>query len=139
MITLPENERKAVHEIKQKSPVELAFIGDAVYELLVREYISLRHDVPAGKLHTMCVQFVRAEAQQQALEALQPELTEEELDFVRRGRNANKVMAPKHSDPAAYRAATGLETLFGYLYLEGREDRIRALFARIAEQAEPAV
>ncbi len=138
MITLPENDRREDHEIKQKSPVELAFIGDAVYELLVREYISLRHDVPAGKLHAMCVQFVRAEAQQHALETLQSELTEEETDLVRRGRNANKVMTPKHSDPAAYRAATGLETLFGYLYLTGKEDRIRTLFARIADASEAA-
>ncbi len=131
MITLPEEERKSLHEIKQKSPVELAFIGDAVYELMVREHISLCHDAPAGKLHSMCVEYVRAEAQQSALERIQDELTEEELDFVRRGRNANKVMASKNADPAAYRAATGVEAMFGYLYLSGQNERIRRLFERI--------
>ena len=131
MITLPEEERKSLHGIKQKSPVELAFIGDAVYELMVREHISLCHDAPAGKLHSMCVEYVRAEAQQSALERIQDELTEEELDFVRRGRNANKVMASKNADPAAYRAATGVEAMFGYLYLSGQNERIRRLFERI--------
>ena len=131
MITLPEEERKNLHEIKQKSPVELAFIGDAVYELMVREHISLCHDAPAGKLNSMCVEYVRAEAQQSALERIQDELTEEELDFVRRGRNANKVMASKNADPAAYRAATGVEAMFGYLYLSGQNERIRRLFERI--------
>ncbi|MBR2592680.1 MAG: ribonuclease III [Oscillospiraceae bacterium] len=98
---------------------------------MVREHISLCHDAPAGKLHSMCVEYVRAEAQQSALERIQDELTEEELDFVRRGRNANKVMASKNADPAAYRAATGVEAMFGYLYLSGQNERIRRLFERI--------
>ena len=131
MIILPDEEIKTLHEIKQKSPVELAFVGDAVYELMVREHISLHHDAPAGKLHAMCVEYVRAESQQKAFEQIQEILTEEELDFVRRGRNANKVMASKNADPAAYRTATGVEAMFGYLYLSGQNERIRELFAVI--------
>ena len=136
MITLPEEQNKSLHEIKQKSPVELAFVGDAVYELMVREYISLHHDAPAGKLHSMCVEYVRAEAQVKAFEKIQNVLTEEELDFVRRGRNANKVTASKNAEPAAYRIATGVETMFGYLYLTGSNDRIRELFNMIFEEQE---
>ena len=136
MITLPEEQNKSLHEIKQKSPVELAFVGDAVYELMVREYISLHHDAPAGKLHSMCVEYVRAEAQVKAFEKIQNILTEEELDFVRKGRNANKVTASKNAEPAAYRIATGVETMFGYLYLTGSNDRIRELFNMIFEEQE---
>lgn len=136
MITLPEEQNKSLHEIKQKSPVELAFVGDAVYELMVREYISLHHDAPAGKLHSMCVEYVRAEAQVKAFEKIQNVLTEDELDFVRKGRNANKVTASKNAEPAAYRIATGVETMFGYLYLTGSNDRIRELFNMILEEQE---
>ena len=136
MITLPEEQNKSLHEIKQKSPVELAFVGDAVYELMVRDYISLHHDAPAGKLHSMCVEYVRAEAQVKAFEKIQNILTEEELDFVRKGRNANKVTASKNAEPAAYRIATGVETMFGYLYLTGSNDRIRELFNMIFEEQE---
>ncbi len=136
MIILPEEQKKSLHEIKQKSPVELAFIGDAVYELMVREYISLHHDAPAGKLHTMCVEYVRAEAQVKAFERIQQYLTDEELDFIRRGRNANKVTASKNAEPAAYRIATGVESMFGYLYLSGNNDRIRELFEMIFEEQE---
>lgn len=119
------------HEAKQKSPVELAFIGDAVYELLVREHISLTHDAPAAVLHKMAISYVRAEAQHSALEKINGLLTEEEAEMTRRGRNANKVTSSKNADPADYRAATGLETLFGYLYITGRNDRIRELFSLI--------
>ena len=136
MITLPEEQNKSLHEIKQKSPVELAFVGDAVYELMVREYISLHHDAPADKLHSMCVEYVRAEAQVKAFEKIQNVLTEDELDFVRKGRNANKVTASKNAEPAAYRIATGVETMFGYLYLTGSNDRIRELFNMIFEEQE---
>lgn len=136
MITLPDGQQMTLHEIKQKSPVELAFIGDAVYELLVREHISLVHDAPAGRLHALCVEYVRAEAQSEAMDRIFSGLTEAEQDFVRRGRNANKVMAPKNADPGAYRAATGLEALFGYLYLAGENERIRSLFEQIVTAHE---
>ncbi|MBP0969358.1 MAG: ribonuclease III [Oscillospiraceae bacterium] len=130
---LPEHSVLSVHEAKQKSPVELAFIGDAVYELLVREHISITHDAPASALHKMAIAYVRAEAQHTAMEKIAPELSDDEADIARRGRNANKVTSSKHAAPADYRAATGLETLFGFLYLTGDTDRIRQLFAMIVE------
>ena len=133
MITLHEQKALSSHEVRQKSPIELAFVGDAVYELLVRETICLEHDVPAGKLHRMSVSYVCAAAQQQALESIGPLLTEEEQDYVRRGRNANKVTSAKNADPADYRAATALECLFGYLYLTGQMERIQTLFQCILE------
>lgn len=136
MITLPEEQNKSLHDIKQKSPIELAFVGDAVYELMVREHISLHHDAPAGRLHSMCVDYVRAEAQVRAFEKIRPVLTEEELDFIRKGRNANKVTSSKNAEPAAYRTATGLETMFGYLYLSGNNSRIRELFDMIFDGQE---
>ncbi len=131
MITLPDADVLSAHDAKQKSPVELAFIGDAVYEVLVREHISLTHDAPAAQLHRMAIGYVRAEAQHAALERISGSLTEEEADMARRGRNANKVTSSRNADPADYRAATGLETLFGYLYLTGRPQRIRELFEMI--------
>lgn len=135
MITLPEETILTPHEAKLKSPVELAFIGDAVYELLVRRHIALTHDCPASRLHELCVAFVRAEAQQDAYLAIEKLLTEEEADAYRRGRNANKVTASRHAGAAAYRASTGLESLFGYLYVTGRTGRIEELFSVIAGDA----
>lgn len=134
MITLPELQVLSRHEAKQKSPVELAFIGDAVYELLVREHISLTHDAPAAALHKMAISYVRAEAQHSALEKIAGRLTEDEAEMARRGRNANKVTSSRNADPADYRAATGLETLFGYLYLTGDTERIRELFSLIISE-----
>ena len=134
MITLPDRSALTAHEAKQKSPVELAFIGDAVYELLVREHISMTHDAPATALHKMAISYVRAEAQHSALEKIADMLTEEESDAVRRGRNANKVTSSKNAPPADYRAATGLETLFGFLYLTGNDERIRELFEVITAE-----
>ena len=131
MITLPDCRILSRHDAKQKSPVELAFIGDAVYEVLVREHISLTHDAPPSELHRMATSYVRAEAQHTALEYISSSLSEEEADMARRGRNANKITSSRNADPADYRAATGLETLFGYLYLTGETERIRELFEMI--------
>ena len=128
MITLPEQRTLTAHEAKQKSPVELAFIGDAVYETLVREHISLTHDAPAHKLHSLCVSYVRAGVQHRASEVILPLLNDTEADIIKRGRNANKVTSSRNADPADYRAATGLEALFGFLYLTGQTLRIRELF-----------
>ena len=117
--------------IKLKSPGELAFVGDAVYELLVREHVALGNAARPDALHHAAIEYVRADAQAAALEAIKPQLTEEEADIVRRGKNAHKVAAPRSASPRDYRAATALEALFGYLYLCGRRQRIRELFEEI--------
>ena len=116
------------------NPASLAFLGDGVYELLVRKMILARHgSVSANKLHKLCVEYVKASAQAEAFTRLEPFLTEDELAIYRRGRNANGVSVPKSSTPRDYRMATGLEALFGYLYLSGESDRIEQLFNMLIE------
>lgn len=113
------------------SPLALAFLGDAVYGLLVRERLLLTANRPARRLHTLSVQAVNARAQAQAVEKILPMLTEEELAVYKRGRNAHPGHTPKNQSEGDYHSATGLEALFGWLYLYGAEERLRALFDRI--------
>jgi len=110
------------------NPVVLAYMGDAVFELMVRQYlISLPNHKP-HHLHREATKHVSAKAQRLWLERLQPLLSEEEADIVRRGRNTKSGAPPKNADPADYRQATALESLFGYLFYEGRMARIKELF-----------
>lgn len=113
------------------SPPALAFVGDAVFELLAREYLTAQGNRPAGELHRLAVEMVRASAQSDAAERLLPLLSEREEAIYRRGRNSNAVHPPKNSSPSDYRRATGLEALFGWLYLSGDTARINELFGVI--------
>ena len=106
------------------SPLNLAFVGDGVYELMVRERLVSLAGRPNKDLHRLAVQQVRAEAQAEALDKILPHLDEREVAIFKRGRNAHTSRTG-----GAYHKATGLETLFGYLYLEGKLDRVRELFA----------
>ena len=133
MISLHDLSEEEKKKIRLKSPVELAFIGDAVFELLVREYITTHVDTSPNKLHSLAVSYVRAENQAHFLDTLFDDLTEDEQNVARRGRNASKTSVPKHADSRSYRMATGLEALFGYLYLMGESERIGELFRRITE------
>ena len=121
---------------KQLSPLTLAFLGDAVFELLVREELVTQANAPVGRLHKKAVGIVCAGAQSDAVAVLEPLLSEEEADIYKRGRNTNGHHVPKNADPAAYRRATGLEALFGYLYLKGETMRIRELFAVIRQEVD---
>lgn len=120
----------------QLSALDLAFVGDGVYDLLVREHLVSGGARPVGELHRMAVRYVRASAQSDALEAIRAELTEEETAVFKRGRNANGVKAPKNALLADYRRATGLEALFGWLYLSRKTARLRELFSRILAAQE---
>lgn len=111
------------------SPLALAFVGDGVYSLLVRERLLSQANRPVNELHKQSVRDVRAEAQAAAMDRLLPLLTEEEEAVFKRGRNAHSTRTG-----ADYHRATGLEALFGYLYLAGRIDRIRELFALCMEE-----
>ncbi|HIS04919.1 MAG TPA: ribonuclease III [Candidatus Fimenecus stercoravium] len=113
------------------SPLALAFLGDAVYGLLVRERLLLQANRPAGQLHTLSTGLVNAAAQARAVKNLLPELTETELAVYKRGRNAHPGHTPKHQSEGDYHSATGLEALFGWLYLNKDETRLRALFDKI--------
>ena len=108
------------------SPLTLAFVGDGVFELLVREHLVCEGNRPAGALHKRSVAMVRAEAQAEAIDRLLPLLTETEAAVYRRGRNAH---TSRNSEE--YHKATGLEALFGYLYLQGDIGRLQGLFQQI--------
>ena len=122
-----------VREVNQMNMLALAHVGDAVYELLVRSHLSREKKAPVQQLHRLTVQIVRAESQAEAAEKLLPLLDEEELAVYKRGRNTKVNSAPHHADIGQYHAATGLEALFGYLYLTGRTGRIEELFTAIME------
>lgn len=106
------------------SPLALAFVGDGVYSLMVRERLLSEANRPVNDLHRLAVRDVRAEAQSAAMDRLLPVLTEEEVAVFKRGRNAHTARSG-----ADYHRATGLEALFGWLYLSGRIHRVRELFA----------
>ena len=115
----------------------LAFVGDGVYELMVRERLVCQANRPVNELHKQAVAMVRAEAQAAAMDAILPRLTEEEAAVFRRGRNAHTARSG-----GDYHRATGLEALFGYLYLRWETDRIRELFEAAfcaGEQENPPV
>ncbi len=106
----------------------LAFLGDAVYSLMVRERLVKNSALAAGKLHRMSVDEVNAKAQSEGAKKLLPILNDEETDIFKRGRNAQPHHSPKNQSEGDYHYATGLEALFGYLYLEGKTDRLNELF-----------
>ena len=120
-------------EAQGYSPNVLAFYGDSVYEVLVRERVVTRHQTNAGRLHDMAVERVRASYQSEAVNVIEPMLTEKEADILRRGRNAGGISVPKSAKPSEYRRATALEALFGYLSLTGQDGRIGELFDTICE------
>lgn len=118
-------------DARMMSPLQLAYLGDAVYELLVRTYLIEKRNVSVNKLHKEAVKYVKAEAQANILFSLEDELTEEEWTIVKRGRNAKSGSVPKNANLSDYKYATGFEALIGYLYIIGEIDRIFEFFSRI--------
>ncbi len=116
---------------KQLSPLNLAFIGDCVYEMLVRENLVCDANRPVNDLHKESVKYVSAKAQTLAFEKIRDILTDEELAIYKRGRNAKVGHSPKSATEGEYHCATGVEALFGYLYLTEQIDRIKELFSEI--------
>lgn len=114
------------------NPSVLAFVGDGVYTLLVREKLAVVNR-RSGDLHALSVEYVKASAQAKAFTLISGELTEHELSVFKRGRNFHTNNTPKNSTKEEYHAATGLETLFGYLHLSGNTVRITELFNKIWE------
>ncbi len=121
-------------EVRTMGSLALAHVGDAVFELLVRVHLAAAGG-RNGSLHRAAVEMVNAAAQAGDMEKLLPLLTEEEAEVFRRGRNVKVHSVPKHARLGDYHAATGLEALFGYLYLLDRRDRLNALFAVILEES----
>ena len=109
----------------------MAIIGDSIYEILVRETLVLDANRPVNDLHKESVKYVSAKAQTVAFEKIKDDLTEDELAIFKRGRNAKVGHSPKSATDGEYHCATGVEALFGYLYLNNEIDRIKELFSKI--------
>lgn len=122
-----------LQQVNAMSNLALAHVGDGVYELMVRSWLCSRGDRTVLRLHRDTVALVKAPAQAGFADLLLPHLEEQELEFYRRGKNAHTHAAPKAATRQEYQKATGLETLFGALYLLGRTDRLNQLFCRITE------
>ena len=121
-------------QVKAISNLGLAHMGDCVFEILCRAYLCTRGDKTVDKLHRDTINMVKATSQAKFMEKLLPLLTEEELAYYRRGKNSHVHAVPKSATPAEYAKATGLEALFGALYLLGRTDRLNELFQKVVEQ-----
>ncbi len=121
-------------QVNKLSMLALAHVGDAVFELLVRARLCADTPAAVAQLHRMTVAQVNASAQAEAMKKLLPILTEEEAALYKRGRNTKVNSVPHHADVAQYHAATGLEALFGWLYLLGRTERVRELFNALTEE-----
>ena len=131
--------RYQVEDPRQIPALNLAYVGDTVYDLYVRAYLIHTHPETVHNLHVLSAKMVCAQGQARAFFALEPRLTEEELAVYRRGRNAHSGTVPKNANVADYRVATGLEALLGHLFVLGREERIDELMAvavRVNEEAE---
>lgn len=112
---------------KTYSPLVLAYIGDAVYELLIRTKVINHGSMQVNKMHKKSASLVKAETQANIIKNIQDELTEEELAVYKRGRNAKSATMAKHATMIDYRTATGFEALVGYLYLQARHARLLEL------------
>lgn len=126
-------------DYKNLNPLVLAFIGDSVYDLMVRHEIILKSNAPVGKLNEIKVNRVCCKAQSEAFNNILNFLTDEELSVYKRGRNAHTKNIPKNSTYAQYHSATGLEALFGYLYLKGDISRLKELFSLISNMKDGVV
>jgi ribonuclease-3 family protein len=116
--------------INTYSPLVLAYIGDCIYELIIRSMIVAKGNEQVNKLHKKSSELVKAETQAKMIHSLMEELTEEEEHIYKRGRNAKSFTSAKNASVTDYRVATGFEALMGYLYMEGRTDRIFELIKK---------
>ena len=123
----------SLQEVNAISNLGLAHMGDCVFEILCRGYLCARGGKNVGNLHRDTIHMVKASSQAKFMDRLLPLLTEEELAFYRRGKNSHVHAVPKSCTPGEYAKATGLEALFGALYLMGRTDRLNELFKTLME------
>ena len=121
-------------DINAISNLGLAHMGDCVFEILCRAYLCARGGKNVGNLHRDTIRMVNAASQAKFIDKLLPHLTEEELSWYRRGKNAHVHAVPKSCTPAEYAKATGLEALFGALYLSGQTQRLNQLFKLVMEE-----
>ncbi len=118
-------------KLEQISSLELAYVGDAVYELAVRRHLLAMGIVGSNRLHREAVKYVCADTQAKVLHALEPSLSEKELAVAKRGRNAKSGHAPRGACVTSYRYSTGLESLVGYLFLTGEYSRLQIIMEQV--------
>lgn len=129
----------AGRDAQRLSPLVLAFVGDAVYNLYVRALITNRRDMTPHSLHALCSKIVCAKAQARSAEFLQEGFSEREREIFRRGKNAKPGTVPKNADPGDYAKATGLEAVIGYLYINNENERMAELLARALDMSLEAL
>jgi len=118
-------------EARNLNPLQLALIGDGVYEIFIRNYIlSENIDLSAHKIHVNAIEYVKAKSQSKIIHSIEGDLTEEELYIFKRGRNTKSATVPKNADVRDYRSATGFEALVGYLYLIGDKVRLAYILSK---------
>ena len=123
-------------DVRNYSPLTLAYIGDAVYEIIIRTMIIEKGNAPVNKLHKRCASLVKASALAALVLKIEPLLTEDEMHIFKRGRNAKSYTTAKNASMIDYRMATGFEALVGYLYLNGKFERLFELIKEGLEQQE---
>ncbi|NLY17923.1 MAG: Mini-ribonuclease 3 [Clostridiaceae bacterium] len=136
---MEQRQEKISLQVKQFSPLVLAWVGDSVFDLFIRCRLAMRKSGSAHKLHVKAISYVSAEAQSSIADVLYYRLNEEEKAIFRRGRNSKSATIPKHADVLDYRRATALEAVLGYLHLCGKKERLNELLnmaVNIIEQAE---
>ena len=126
-------------DVRAYSPLTLAYIGDAVYDVIIRTVVVERSNRPANELHKKTSSFVKAQTQAEMIEELQPLLSEEEEAVYKRGRNAKSYTSAKNASIGDYRKATGFEALIGYLYLQDRTERVLELVKTGLERTQKAL
>lgn len=135
-MNMADNINTAFPGIRKKEPrqmgaLTLAYVGDTVYDLYIRTYLAEKSSSTVHTLHLTAAEYVCAAGQAAAFRVIEPMLSEEETAVFHRGRNAHSGTVPKNASVADYRVATGVEALFGYLYLSGRDERLSALMKKI--------
>ena len=125
---------KSPEEINMLSPLTWAYVGDCIYELYIRTDLVNKTKLKPHKLHIETIKYVKAKAQADILKRIEKNLTEKELEIVRRGRNAENHHLPKNADPADYMYSTAFEGLIGYLYLTKQDERLKEIFKMCKEE-----
>lgn len=124
---------KTESEARMMAPLVLAYVGDAIFEVFIRNYLINQRTVSVNEYHKEATRYVRAKAQAEIVHALEHELTEVEWTMVKRGRNQKSATVPKNADLTDYRYATGFETLLGYLFIIGDYERLTLLMSRAVD------
>lgn len=125
------NREKDETEVNMMSPLTWAYVGDCVYELYIRTNLVNKTNLKPHKLHIESIKYVKAKAQAEILQKIYDDLTDEEKDIVRRGRNSENHHLPKNCDVKDYMYATAFEALIGYLYLTKKEDRLKEILEKV--------